>query len=130
MNIGQWYVSRGRIDRPTFWLRYFVPILVASIVASVIDALIGTRSDSGVGVVSAIVGLLTIVPSISSTVTRLHDRGHSAWWILWNLLPIAGFIVLLVQYCSPGEAGPNRYGPPPAPAGGPVGEPGYPQTFS
>ena len=45
--------------------------------------------------------------------TRLHDRGHSAWWLLFNLLPIAGPIVLLVQMCLAGEPDPNAYGPPP-----------------
>ncbi|MFD2090304.1 DUF805 domain-containing protein [Blastococcus deserti] len=42
----------------------------------------------------------------------MHDRGHSAWWLLWTLLPLVGWIVLLGQNGFPrGDAGPNRYGP-------------------
>ena len=131
MSFGQWYVSRGRIDRRVFWLRYFVPILAANIVAEIIDSLIGNDSSgSGVGVVAGVVALVTLVPSFSSTVTRLHDRGHSAWWILFGLIPLVGFIVLLVQYCQPGDAGPNRYGAPTSPAGGPLADPGYPTSFA
>jgi uncharacterized membrane protein YhaH (DUF805 family) len=45
-------------------------------------------------------------------VARLHDRGHSAWWLLWILLPLVGVIVLLVQNgFLRGDGGPNRYGP-------------------
>ena len=75
-----------------------------------------------------LVYLLTAVPSISSSVTRLHDRGHSAWWLLFGLLPLVGAIVLLVQYCLPGEGGPNPYGPPPGSLDR-VPEPPYPTTY-
>ena len=62
---------------------------------------------------STAISLLTVVPSISSTVARLHDRGHSAWWLLWFLLPLVGVIVLLVQNgFLRGDGGPNKYGPP------------------
>ena len=44
---------------------------------------------------------------------RLHDRGHSAWWLLWYLLPPLGVVVLLVQNgFLRGDGGPNKYGPP------------------
>ncbi|CCH90169.1 conserved membrane protein of unknown function [Modestobacter italicus] len=131
MSIGQWYVSRGRITRRTFWLTYVLPILGASIVAAVIDALIGSDYGAGYGIVGALVALATIVPSISSTVTRLHDRDHSAWWLLFGLIPLVGGILLLIQTgFLPGTEGPNSYGPPPAPVGGPLADPGYPQSYS
>ena len=61
---------------------------------------------------STAISLLTVVPSISSTVARLHDRGHSAWWLLWFLLPLVGVIVLLIQNgFLRGDGGPNKYGP-------------------
>jgi len=56
-------------------------------------------------------------------VARLHDRGHSAWWLLWFLLPVVGWIVLFVQNAFlRGDGGPNRYGPAPdRPVGDPIG---------
>jgi uncharacterized membrane protein YhaH (DUF805 family) len=54
MRCGDRYVTRGRIARKTYWLFSFLPI-------------------------RTLVVLATLVPSISSTVTELHDRGHSAW---------------------------------------------------
>ena len=139
MSLGSWYISRGRIDRPTFWLKYFLPIFVAGVLASILDSLLfGTETtevttSSGSfaatytpGVIGTIVTLATVVPSISSAVTRLHDTGRSAWWLLIALVPIAGFIVLVVFWCLPGQPQPNKYGPP---AGGAKGlqDPGYPQ---
>ena len=125
MSIGQWYVSRGRIPRRVFWLHYVLPIFAVGIVAMILDAMLGLwlvapaaeggpEFSSGTGLLSTVAWLGTLVPSISSNVTRLHDRGHSAWWLLWLLLPLAGAIVLIVQAgFLRGDAGPNRYGPAP-----------------
>jgi uncharacterized membrane protein YhaH (DUF805 family) len=125
VSIGQWYVSRGRIPRRVFWLHYVLPIFAVGIVAMILDAMLGLwlvapaseggpASSSGTGLLSVVVSLGTLVPSISSFVTRLHDRGHSAWWLLWGLLPLAGAIVLIVQAgFLRGDAGPNQYGPAP-----------------
>jgi uncharacterized membrane protein YhaH (DUF805 family) len=125
VSIGQWYVSRGRIPRRVFWLHYVLPIFAVGIVAMILDAMLGLwlvapaaeggpEFSSGTGLLSTVAWLGTLVPSISSNVTRLHDRGHSAWWLLWLLLPLAGAIVLLVQIgFLRGDAGPNQYGPAP-----------------
>ena len=66
------------------------------------------------GPLGSLVSLAFLVPTISSSVTRLHDRGPSAWWLLWALLPLVGWLVLLVQNgFLAGEPVPNRYGFPP-----------------
>ena len=122
MSFGQWYVSRGRISRRTFWLHYFLPLLAASVVAGVLDLALGftdfSTSSGGTttyefssasGPIGLLVSLASLVPSISSQVTRLHDRGHSAWWLLFLLLPVIGWLVLIVQTgFLPGTPGPNQ----------------------
>jgi uncharacterized membrane protein YhaH (DUF805 family) len=142
MSFGQWCLRRGRITRRTYWLHYFLPILGLGILAFVADLAFGfttldttTTSTSAsaslqLGWFGIVVGLLTIVPSISSEVTRLHDRGHSAWWLLFGLIPLVGGILLLVQTgFLRGDGGPNRYGPPPS-GGSPVPDPAYPPPHS
>ena len=125
VGLGEWYVRRGRIDRRTWWLHYTLPIAGLGLLANLADASLGypvfsTTVDTGSvwavfgGPLTTVVSLLTIVPSISSSVTRLHDRGHSAWWLLWALVPLVGWLVLFVQNgFLAGHPVPNRYGPPP-----------------
>ena len=126
MTLAQWYVSRGRIDRSTWWLRYTLPLVLLSLLATLTDLAFGytewadlVPADGSLGTASSgpfvtVVALLTFVPSVSSTVTRLHDRGHSAWWLLLALVPLVGVVALLViTGFLRGDGGPNRYGPPP-----------------
>lgn len=126
MDLAQWYVRRGRIDRQTYWMHYALPLTGLAVLATVADVsfgypLVSTVTTSGVSVlqydpgpVTTAVFVLTFVPSISSQVTRLHDRGLSAWWLAVGLVPVVGVLVLFVL-CGflPGDPHPNRYGPPP-----------------
>lgn len=121
MSFSAWYVSRGRITRRTWWVLYTLPIAGLAILALIADASLGypvftMTPEDGLyyvagGPVSTLISVATFVPSISSTVTRLHDRGHSAWWLLWSLLPVVGLLVLLAQ-CGflVGQGAANRYG--------------------
>jgi uncharacterized membrane protein YhaH (DUF805 family) len=98
----------GRASRPAYWWWFLFAILVA-IAASIIDAAIGSF-----GVISGIAGLALLLPGLSVAIRRLHDTDHSGWWVLIGLIPIVGFIVLLIFYLRQSDPGENRYGPPPA----------------
>jgi len=56
------------------------------------------------------------LPHLSVTVRRLHDLGRSGWWWWLNLIPIAGWLCLLVWECGAGTRGANRFGDDPLPA--------------
>ncbi|UFS82102.1 DUF805 domain-containing protein [Rhizobium favelukesii] len=43
---------------------------------------------------------------------RLHDIGRSGWWLLVGIIPLVGWIVLLVWYLGRGTPGSNEYGAP------------------
>ena len=106
-------VFSGRSRRMEYW--YFVLFnIIVAIVLGAIDALLGTRgSYAGAGLLSGIYGLAVLIPSLAVTVRRLHDIDRSGWWILINLIPLIGTIVLLVFAVSEGTPGTNRYGPNP-----------------
>ncbi|HKM64991.1 MAG TPA: DUF805 domain-containing protein [Acidisphaera sp.] len=102
---GGYFSFYGRISRKTYWLNYFLPILVLDIIGSGIDYAAGTQF------VAAVVSLLTLVPSLASGVKRCHDRDRSGWFLLVGLIPIVGGIWLLVELgFLRGTPGPNRFG--------------------
>ena len=83
--------GKGRASRSEYW--YF--------------ALFTFIIDVATGGVAAI---LVLLPSITVSVRRLHDIGKSAWVLLWVLLPVIGWIVLIVYAVRPGEPHTNLYG--------------------
>ena len=92
----------GRAGRPAYWWWFLFGILVG-IGASIIDAIIGSF-----GVVSGLAALALLLPGLSVSIRRLHDTDHSGWWVLIGLIPIIGFIVLLIFYLRQSDPGENR----------------------
>ena len=54
-----------------------------------------------------ILQLALLIPSIALAVRRMHDNDKSGWWIL---VPIYNIIVI---WFMEGTRGPNRFGPDP-----------------
>ena len=50
----------------------------------------------GLDIISMIVGLALLIPSISIGARRLHDTGRSGWWQLIYFVPLIGLIVMIV----------------------------------
>ena len=67
--------------------------------------------------------LVHLVPVLSVTARRLHDLGWSGWISLLNLVPVLGFVLLLLVLPR-GVRGPNRYGADPLDPAGAGIEPG------
>ena len=113
----------GRARRSEFWWWALFTFLLG-IVASIIDAVLGTRNGSGTGLIGSIVNLAVLLPSLAVGARRLHDTGRSGWWqLLWIVICI-GWIFLIIWYVQDSQ-GDNKYGPSPKPVagGGPYGQP-------
>jgi uncharacterized membrane protein YhaH (DUF805 family) len=104
-------VFRGRANRKEFWLFQLLVLLVVfpgSIAVAIMSLLIPFLSASW------FMFLLTcIVPYLAVSVRRLHDTGSSGAWILVMFIPIIGFFWFYAFMLAKGQAGENRYGPPP-----------------
>ncbi len=99
----------GRAPRAEYWWFYLL-IIIAYVVATIIDSLVGVAAFGPYGIVLLIVMAGLIVPSIAAGVRRLHDTDRSGWWLLIGLIPLIGAIVLLVFFVTQGTQGPNKYG--------------------
>lgn len=99
----------GRARRSEYW--YFVLFSVlGNIALSLIDRrLLGSGMES-TQTLSSLFSLAIFLPTISVAVRRLHDVGRSGWWWWLWMIPMIGWIVLLVWNVSKGNDGPNEYG--------------------
>jgi uncharacterized membrane protein YhaH (DUF805 family) len=108
---------RGRASRSEYW--YFVLLYpVALLVFVVISAFAGLydpeQANNEASTLVALLPLATIamvLPAMAAGVRRLHDTGRSAKWLLINIIPFGG-IVILFFLCERGDDFPNRFGPP------------------
>ncbi len=104
-------VFDGRAGRPEYWY-FFLFNLIVSLVLSIVDAIVGTTSG-GFGVLSGLYSLAVLLPAIGVGIRRLHDIGKSGWWLLIGVIPIVGWIILIVLAARESD-GPNAYGVAPA----------------
>ena len=99
----------GRASPSEFWYFFLFTLLVAA-VAIVLDAALGTPRVNGVGSLEGLSDLACLIPSVAVAIRRLHDVGRTGWWLLIFLVPLLGWLVLLVWCCMKGTDGPNRFG--------------------
>ena len=90
---------RGRTSKREYWL-CFLFVFIIYMVASLLPYIAG------------IIGLALFIPNIALNVRRLHDTGKSWLYLLFGLIPIVGFIILIIQYCKVSD-GDNQWGPRP-----------------
>ncbi len=103
----------GRARRSEFWYFALFTLLVA-IVTSRIDTALGTDyTNTGGGVVNSVVSLALFLPSLAAGVRRLHDIGRSGLWVLLILVPILGWVLLIIWWCRNTGRAENQYGPNP-----------------
>lgn len=100
----------GRARRAEYWW-FILFSLIVSLVLGFVDGFTGMMMGAGdMGVLSTIWSLGALIPSIAVGVRRLHDIDRTGWWLLIWLIPIIGWIVLIVFAATRGTNGPNRFG--------------------
>lgn len=108
-SIAKKYASfTGRARRKEYWY-FFLFNVIFSFVLGCIDGVMGTFNAAGIGLMTGIYFLATLIPSIAVSVRRLHDIDCSGWWLLVSLIPIFG-AALLVPMVLRGTSGENAYG--------------------
>ncbi len=99
----------GRAQRSEFW--YFILFtILGSIGIVILESLVFGWSLVDPGGLSGLFDIVVLLPSISVAVRRLHDCGKSGWWWWLWLIPIVGWIILVIWYSKMGTFGPNRFG--------------------
>lgn len=71
-----------------------------------------TDAEDGAEILEFIAALVMLVPILAAGARRLHDSGKSGWWQLFVLIPVAGWVVLVIFLLLNGDPKNNRFGPP------------------
>jgi len=101
-------VFNGRAQRAEYW--YFV---LFNFIIGFVLSLLGGLLGHGLNYLGNIYSLAVLVPGSAVAIRRLHDIGKSGWWLLLGLIPIIGWIWLIVLAATDSEANDNQYGPNP-----------------
>jgi uncharacterized membrane protein YhaH (DUF805 family) len=103
-------VASGRARRKEYFL-YLLFFLAVLVMVTVIDMVAGTfHEEAGIGLLSGLVFIISVVPGWALAIRRLHDIDKSGCWLLLNLIPVLGGIWVLVLACLKGTPGENRFG--------------------
>jgi uncharacterized membrane protein YhaH (DUF805 family) len=107
----------GRSCRKEFWMFQLIYAAagVAIFAAASDQDTIGDiapfgRMMIGSGVL-VLIGLL--VPLLAVEARRFHDQNRSGWFVLLNLIPYLGPLIVLAMMLIPGTPGDNSHGPDP-----------------
>ncbi|MFT5535441.1 MAG: uncharacterized membrane protein YhaH (DUF805 family) [Candidatus Paceibacteria bacterium] len=90
----------GRASREEFW--YFALFtLLGSLVLNMID-----------NTASVVFSLVTVIPLTAAASRRLHDTNRSGWLQLLWLVPMIGWIIVVIFMAQEAKE-PNQFGPSP-----------------
>lgn len=95
-----------RSSRSEYW--FFVLFIFLLEIASFFLVTILPADTSAV--ITIVLYILYIIPSISVAVRRLHDIDMRGWWILIGVIPVIGWVFLLIMHCREGNIKENRFG--------------------
>jgi len=98
-----------RSSRSEYWWWYLFNILSTYALLFLGGALVNMGMDAG-AFLMFIWSIILIIPSIALAVRRLHDTDRSGWWLLIAIVPLIGWILLIIWYVTEGTSGDNRFG--------------------
>lgn len=94
---------KGRATINEYWYIFLFNIIIGVVFSFIPYA--GT-------ILSSIYSVAVFIPGLAIAVRRLHDTGKSWKYLFMGLIPLAGFIILIVQFCKKSD-GDNKWGPVP-----------------
>ena len=99
-------VFEGRATRSEYWLFMLIHVII-----TIVLGLIPLVLDWFV-VVEVVYFLALLVPVLAVGARRLHDSGKSGWLQLILLIPLIGWIIVIILMALPSDDE-NKYGPRP-----------------
>ena len=107
-----WNKFKGRANRSEFWYFTLFYLIFLAITYFIDISYLGwdPMDPTSIGVLSTAYYLVTLIPSFSVTIRRLHDINKSGWNLLWMLIPLLGAVYIIILNILKGTDGDNKYG--------------------
>lgn len=99
----------GRARRKEYWYFYLFQIVLGLAIGIVLG--IGGISDESMDIVSGLLSLAFLLPTLAVGARRLHDVNRSGWWML-IAFTIIGLIPLFIWSVSETKPESNKWGQP------------------
>ena len=97
---------KGRATCKQYWL-YVLFTFIAFLILAAVLSFFGKTGQ----IIFNLCPLVIFLPYLAILGRRLHDTNKSAWWLLLNLVPFIGGLVLFVFAVLPSNEGEIRFGP-------------------
>ena len=97
----------GRASRSEYWWLYLF-VLLMSWGATIVGSSMFGVGDPMKNILSFLVNLVFLLPTLSSACRRLHDTGRSGWWMLISFT-IIGLIPLVIWFASNTKPAGDKY---------------------
>lgn len=106
------FSTQGRIGRKGFW--FFQLVAIAFLIgAGVIGSEFETSNGSDAGGIAMLIAIAVLfLPSWGVSIRRAHDLNRSDGFAILSIVPLIGWVVLLMLGFQGGTSGPNDYGMP------------------
>jgi len=92
----KWNVFDGKSTVREFWMVVLVNFIIGIIIGIIVSII-------KVPILSTLWGLAIIIPQWAIMIRRFHDTGRSGWYWLWILLPIIGWIIVIIALIQPSK---------------------------
>ena len=102
--LNQYADFNGRARRTEYWMFFLFNWIIGTVLGLVISIL--NLPDF----INYIYSIFILVPTLAVGARRLHDIGKSGWWLLISLIPVIGWILLLIFFVKDGQQGVNQWG--------------------
>jgi uncharacterized membrane protein YhaH (DUF805 family) len=121
LNVLRHYADFGGRARPKEYWMFALFNSIFCVLMIILDNVLGltVSRDIPYGMFYYMYVLAVFIPGLAVTVRRLHDTGHSGWWIAVPVLNICVAVLIFLK----GQQGDNRYGSDPKMIRSPYSEP-------
>ncbi|MPW35838.1 DUF805 domain-containing protein [Vibrio sp. B1Z05] len=106
---------QGRASRKTYWFMLVICFVISAGMRLALDSNLSHQSPDSVSPIASfvtfVISILLLWWSIATQVRRLHDLDKTGWWVLVNLVPLIGSLLMLIYLgFFKGSDGHNRFG--------------------